>query len=77
MNLSDFPKEVIKQYKMRDIVTADGSVFTEICMGTHGLPAAGILSNKYFELRLNEFGFYQSNFTNGLRTHEFRPIQSM
>jgi hypothetical protein len=42
MNLSDFPDEVIDQYKLRDIATADGSVFTEIRMGMYGLPAAGI-----------------------------------
>jgi hypothetical protein len=75
MNLSDFPDEVIDQYKLRDIATSDGSVYTEIRMGMYGLPAAGILSNKYLEQRLNEYGFYQSNFTNGLWTHESRPIQ--
>jgi hypothetical protein len=67
----------MKQYKLRDIATADRSVFTEICMGLYGLPAAGILFNKYLEQRLNEYGFYQSNFTYGLWTHnhESRPIQ--
>ena len=74
MNLSDFPDEVIEQYKLRDIATPDGSVFTEIRMGMYGLPAAGILSNEYLEQRLNDYGFYQSNFTNGLWTHESRSI---
>ena len=76
INFSDFPEEVMKEYKLRDIATADGSVFTEIRIGMYGLPAAGILFNKYLEQRLNEYGFYQSNFTNGLWTHnhESRPI---
>ncbi len=75
MNLSDFPEEVIDQYKLQDIATADGIVFTEIRMGMYDLPAAGILSNRYLEQRLNEYRFYQSNFTNGLWTHKSRPIQ--
>ena len=75
MNLSDFPEEVINQYKLREIEMADGSVFTEIWMGMYGLPAAGILSNKYLEQGLYDYGFYQSNFTNGLWIHESRPIQ--
>jgi hypothetical protein len=74
MNLSDFSEKVISQYKLREIAMADGSVFTEIRMGMYGLPAAGILSNEYLEQRLNDYGFYQSNFTNGLWTHESRPI---
>lgn len=41
----------------------------------YGLPQAGILANKYLEKRLNEYGYYQSQHTNGLWTHKTRPIQ--
>jgi hypothetical protein len=39
------------------------------------LPKAGILANKYLEKRLNEYGYYQSDYTNGLWSHKTRPIQ--
>ncbi len=41
----------------------------------YGLPQAGILANKYLEKRLNEHGYHQSDYTNGLWSHESRPIQ--
>jgi hypothetical protein len=39
------------------------------------LPQAGILANNYLEKQLNKYGFYQSNYTNGLWIHKTRPIQ--
>jgi hypothetical protein len=43
-----------------------------VCVWT---ATAGILANKYLEKRLNEYGYYQSDYTNGLWSHESRPIQ--
>ena len=75
MNLSDFPEEMIEEYKLRDIATKDGCVIAECRKCVYGLPQAGILANKYLEKRLNEYGYYQSQYTNGLWMHKTRPIQ--
>ena len=75
MKLEDFPEDIIEEYKLRDIATADGCVIAECRKCVYGLPQAGILANKYLEKRLNEYGYYQSDFTNGLWSHKTRPIQ--
>ena len=74
MNLDDFPDDLIDEYKLRDIARPDGTVIAECRRCVYGLPQSGILANKYLEKRLNEYGYHQSNFTNGLWTHESRPI---
>ena len=75
MNLDDFPEEIIEEYKLRDIARADGTVIAECRKCVYGLPQSGILANKYLEKRLNEYGYYQSQHTNGLWLHETRNIQ--
>jgi hypothetical protein len=75
MNLDDFPEEIIEEYKLRDIARPDGTVIAECRKCVYSLPQSGILSNKYLEKRLNEYGYYQSNHTNGLWSHESKPIQ--
>jgi hypothetical protein len=74
MNLSDFPDEIIEEYNLRE-KAKDGCVIAECKRCVYGLPQAGILANKYLEKRLNEYGYYQSQHTNGLWSHETRPIQ--
>jgi hypothetical protein len=74
MNLSDFPDEIIEEYNLR-AKAKDGCVIAECKKCVYGLPQAGILANKYLEKRLNEYGYFQSQHTNGLWTHETRPIQ--
>ena len=68
LQLDDFPEDVIKQYNLRD-KARNGAVYVECRRCVYGLPQAGILANKYLEKRLNEYGYYQSQFTNGLWTH--------
>jgi hypothetical protein len=77
MNLDDFPDEIIDEYNLRELASKDGGVIAECRRCVYGLPQAGILANKYLEKRLNEYGYYQSNFTNGLWlwSHKSRPIQ--
>jgi hypothetical protein len=75
MNLDDFPGEIIDEYKLQDIATKDRTVIAECRKCVYGLPQAGILANKYLEKHLNEYGYYQSDYTNGLWCHESRPIQ--
>jgi hypothetical protein len=75
MNLSDFPEDIIEEYKLREIATNDGTVIAECRRAIYGLPQAGILANKYLEKRLNEYGYYKSDYTSGLWSHKTRPIQ--
>ncbi len=75
MNLDDFPDEIIEEYKLRELASKDGTVIAECRKCVYGLPQAGILANKYLEKRLNEYGYHQSDYTNGLWSHESRPIQ--
>jgi hypothetical protein len=75
MNLDDFPDDIIEEYNLREIATKDGCVIAECKKCVYGLPQAGILANKYVEKRLNEYGYFQSDFTNGLWAHKSRPIQ--
>ena len=44
LKLSDILEEIIVQYKLRDIATPDGYVYTEITKGMYGLPQAGIIA---------------------------------
>jgi len=75
MKLEDFPEDIIEEYNLRAIATKDGTVIAECRRCIYGLPQAGILANRYLEKRLNEYGYYQSNYTNGLWMHKSRPIQ--
>jgi hypothetical protein len=75
MNLDDFQDDIIEEYNLRKIATKDGCVIAECKKCVYGLPQAGILANKYLEKRLNEYGYFQSDFTNGLWAHKSRPIQ--
>jgi hypothetical protein len=75
MNLSDFPDDIIEEYNLRGEACDIGTVIAECRRAVHGLPQAGILANKYLEKRLNDYGYYQSDFTNGLWMHKTRPIQ--
>jgi hypothetical protein len=74
MNLSDFPEEIIEEYKLRDIADENGTVVAMCKKCVYGLPQARILANKYLEKQLNEYGYYQSDYTNGLWSHKTRPI---
>jgi hypothetical protein len=74
MNLKDFPDDVIYEYDLEKLATKDGFVIAKCKNAVYGLPQAGIIANKYLEKRLNEYGFHQSNYTNGLWKHETRPI---
>ena len=44
LKLSDIPEEIIVQYKLRDIATPEGYVYSEITKGMYGLPQAGIIA---------------------------------
>jgi hypothetical protein len=74
MDLRDVPDDVIEKYNLKEIAR-DGKAYVKARCCIYGLPQSGILSNKYLEKRLNEYGYYQSKFTPGLWQHETRDIK--
>jgi hypothetical protein len=74
LKLNDIPEEIIVQYKLRDIATPEGYVYSEITKGMYGLPQAGIIAQVLLEDRLGKHGYSQSNIIPGLWTHKTRPI---
>ena len=49
MKLSDIPDEVIKEYKLREKATKNGSIYIKAKRGMYGLPQSGLLANELLE----------------------------
>ena len=75
IKLSDIPDEIIKEYKLKEKVTKNGSIYIEAIRGMYGLPQSGLLANQLLEKRLNRHGYHQSKYVPGLWKHTTRPIQ--
>jgi hypothetical protein len=75
MKMSDIPEEIIAEYKLRDKVTDDGSIYIQANRGMYGLPQSGLLANLLLEKRLNKRGYHQSKLVPGLWQHKWRPVQ--
>ncbi len=73
--MSDMPDNIIKHYKLRNIVTPDGHIYCEIQKGMYGLPQVGIIAQELLADRLKQHGYTQSKTTPGLWSHKMRPIQ--
>ena len=54
LKFSELPYDVIRQYNLREKVTKDRYVYTEIIRGMYGLPVACILGQQLLEKRLKE-----------------------
>ena len=74
IKLRDILEEIIVEYKLCDIATADGNVYIGANKGMYGLPQAGLLANNQLEKRLNKHGYWQSKLVPGLGKHDKRPI---
>ena len=74
LKLTDIPQEVIKEYKLKDMSSNDGSIFMEVSKGMYGLPQAGLLAQELLQERLAVHGYHQSKIIPGLWKHETRPI---
>ncbi len=72
--IGNVPKEIRKQYNLREKVDSKRHVFIEVRKGMYGLPQAGILAQKLLEERLNKHGYMQNQSIPGLRTHQLRLI---
>jgi hypothetical protein len=75
LKISDMPDNVIKHYKLHDIVTPDGHIYCEIQKGMYGLPQVGIIVQELLADCLKQHGYTQSKTTPGLWSHKTRPIQ--
>ena len=67
LKMADMTANDIQEYKLRDIVTKDGYVYTKCWKGIYGLPQAGILVHQLIEKRLGQHGCTQSKITPGFR----------
>ena len=74
LNLSNLPKDVIKEYDLAPKFEQNGYVYVEIKRGMYGLPQAGLLAQQILEKRLNAKGYSQSTLFPGLWTHAWSPI---
>jgi hypothetical protein len=65
IKITNTPEEIIKDYKMHEIVTENGYVYCKIQKGMHGLPQAGIIAQKLLQERLEKVGYHQSKIIPG------------
>jgi hypothetical protein len=75
IKISDIPNEVIREYKLREKATKNGSIYIRAKCGMYGLLQAGLLANKLLKKSLNKHGYRQSKLVLGLWKHDTRPIQ--
>ncbi len=75
MKLSNIPDKVIKEYKLREKATPDGSIYIRAKQGMYGLPQSGLLANKLLEKQLNKHVYRQTKLVPGLWKHDTWPIQ--
>ena len=75
IKMTDIPQEIIKEYKLHNIVSKEGSIYIMAIRGMYGLSQSGLLANELLEKRLNKHGYFQSKYIPGLWKHEWRPVQ--
>ncbi len=75
IKISDIPNEIIREYKLREKATKNGSIYIRAMHGMYGLPQAGLLATKLLKKHLNKHGYRQSKLVPGLWKHDTRPIQ--
>jgi hypothetical protein len=57
MKLSNLPDEVIKEYKLTEKATKNGSIYIKANRGMYGLPQSGLLANELLKKHLNKHGY--------------------
>jgi hypothetical protein len=75
IKLGDIPDEVIREYKLREKATKNGSIHIKAKCGMYGLPQAGLLANELLEKCLNKYGYQQTKWVPGFWKHDTSPIQ--
>jgi hypothetical protein len=70
LKITDIPKEIIKQYKLRDIVTPDEYMYCKINKEMYSLPQSGIIAQQLLKECLGKVGYTQSKIIPGLWKHQ-------
>ena len=74
MKLSNFPDDVIEEYKLNKLVDKNGFLFIRAENGMYRLPHAVIIAQKLLEESLKKHGYCQSDKTPGFWKHDTRHI---
>ena len=74
MQLTNFPQEIIDEYKLNDIVNANGLVYMEIRKALYEICHSGALAAKKLAVDLKPYGYYKVPKMYGLWRHKSRPI---
>ena len=75
IKLSNFPEDVIGDYKLQEKVDDKGFVYVKCVCRMYGLPHAGIIAQKLLKERLKNHGYRQSDKTPSFRKHDTRLIR--
>ena len=75
ISINNTTKEIIIQYKIRDIADSKGMVYTQVNRGMYGLPQSGLLTNELLERRLNKRVYHHSKLVPGLWCHTWHTVQ--
>ena len=74
ISINDIPKEIIIEYKIRDIADSKGMVYTQVNRGMYGLPQSGLLANELLERQLNKRDYHQSKLVPGFWHHKWHTV---
>lgn len=66
MKLTEFPQEIIDEYKLNDLVNSHRWIYMEIRKALPDLCLSGVLAAKKLAANLKPFGYYKVPKTNGL-----------
>jgi hypothetical protein len=69
IKLSDIPNEVIREYKLREKATKNGSIYIRAKRGMYGLPQAEPIGQQTPQKTPNKHGYQQSKLVPGLWKH--------
>ena len=70
LRLADIPDEIIEEYKLKDIATAEGFVYVDIRKGMYGFSQAGLVAQQLLEKRLQKHEYEQSKIIPCFWTHK-------
>ena len=69
------PDNVIEENGLHRKTRKDGYVYVIVSKGMYTLPQSGIITQQLLEERLRKEVYTQSQFTPGLWSHKWRPVQ--
>ena len=72
IHISRFPPDIIRRYKLMEIVAEDGYVYVKIKRGMYGLRQAAILAYRHLVKVLAPHGYHPCKYSLGLWKHKTR-----